>query len=299
MIKEIGELTNLNELKLKKCIEIKYLSYMSARPACMYEGTECYDMQKHDINWDDLRNLSNLQSLDFEGLAIPEEIKADMKSLSHFTSAQYNIQDEYNQRLQRQKELRTTIYEKIAYNVYSVVLIDPSEILLNEEEPTDLIEDDDSTGTIEIDGSTETEVSENDDETDIIEIDDNEGAESVYVTVYDDDYTGTASETDDEDANTDTVDTDANESECPKGDVLGYDCCTHCHSIYEDEDGLWGVENKHWCVIPDHCYAKYEECWSVKYGYPCCDHCKVRLTDKDGKWGIMNKNWCGVPSSCN
>jgi len=77
-----------------------------------------------------------------------------------------------------------------------------------------------------------------------------------------------------------------------------YKNCSHCHSIYEDKDGLWGSENGKWCIIPDHCKAEYEECWSIKKGYPCCDHCKVRTVDKNGSWGVMNNNWCGIPTSC-
>jgi len=294
MIKEIGELTNLEKLNLKKCIEIRYYGYMSARPACMYEGTKCYDMQKHDINWDELKNLTKLKSLNYDRLSIPEEVVKDIKGLK-VTSNAFDIQGEYYELLERQDNLRTTIYEKYVYNVNSVFFIEPSEILASQE---DLV--DDSTETTAMEEATETsEVSEDDDEsnaTDAIEINENDGTETVIVTEFDDSYTGTASETEDEEeANTDAV----NESECPKGDALGYDCCSHCHSIYEDEDGLWGIEHKHWCVIPDHCHAQYEECWSIKEGYPCCDHCKVHLTDKDGQWGIMNKNWCGIPTTCN
>ena len=36
---------------------------MSARPACLYEGTKCYDIQRHDLDWNNLKNLSKLKSL--------------------------------------------------------------------------------------------------------------------------------------------------------------------------------------------------------------------------------------------
>jgi len=89
---------------------------------------------------------------------------------------------------------------------------------------------------------------------------------------------------------------DPEPTKCSKN--LKYECCSHCHSIYSDKDGLWGAEHGKWCIIPEQCQKEYENCWSVKYGYPCCDHCKVHSKDKHGSWGIMNKDWCGIPDSC-
>eukprot|EP00833_Pecoramyces_ruminatium_P006541 jgi/Orpsp1_1/1180573/evm.model.c7180000073956.1 len=83
-----------------------------------------------------------------------------------------------------------------------------------------------------------------------------------------------------------------------KFEALGYKCCTHCVSIYEDEDGLWGSEDGEWCGISDKCIKSYEECWSNQLGYPCCDSCNVILTDESGAWGAMNNDWCGIPSTC-
>jgi len=40
----------------------------------------------------------------------------------------------------------------------------------------------------------------------------------------------------------------------------GYKCCSHCHSIYGDNDDLWGAEDDDWCVIPDQCKTEYEVC---------------------------------------
>jgi len=86
-------------------------------------------------------------------------------------------------------------------------------------------------------------------------------------------------------------------SKC-KFEELGYKCCSHCVSIYEDKDGLWGVEDKKWCGISDECTSIVEKCWSLKYGYPCCDHCNLLLKDDTGSWGEMNNEWCGLPSTC-
>jgi len=86
---------------------------------------------------------------------------------------------------------------------------------------------------------------------------------------------------------------------CSKAEALGYKCCSHCKSIYEDKDGLWGSENGKWCVIPDQCEALYDSCWSLKKGYSCCDHCNVNTVDKHGlPWGVMNKKWCGILPTC-
>jgi len=86
-------------------------------------------------------------------------------------------------------------------------------------------------------------------------------------------------------------------SKC-KFESLGYKCCTHCISVTEDADGLWGVENGEWCGISDECSAITEKCWSLKYGYPCCENCDVLYEDDSGLWGIMNNDWCGIPSTC-
>jgi len=34
---------------------------------------------------------------------------------------------------------------------------------------------------------------------------------------------------------------------------LGYHCCERCESVYQDEDGIWGIENDEWCGIPYSC----------------------------------------------
>ncbi|OUM64797.1 Non-catalytic module family DOC2, partial [Piromyces sp. E2] len=78
----------------------------------------------------------------------------------------------------------------------------------------------------------------------------------------------------------------------------GYECCSHCNNIYEDEDGQWGVENGQWCGIPEQC-SEEETCWALKEGYPCCDHCVIVSEDETGLWGIMNGKWCGIPTRCN
>eukprot|EP00833_Pecoramyces_ruminatium_P011207 jgi/Orpsp1_1/1185239/evm.model.c7180000092890.1 len=98
----------------------------------------------------------------------------------------------------------------------------------------------------------------------------------------------------------DTMCTDetSEQNDCPLSKTLGYPCCSHCKSIYKDNNGYWGVENKEWCIISDKCSLEGDVCWSLKFGYPCCDHCKVKTTDTHGSWGIMNKEWCGIPETC-
>ena len=34
---------------------------------------------------------------------------------------------------------------------------------------------------------------------------------------------------------------------------LGYSCCNHCKVVLTDKDGEWGVEDHHWCGIPENC----------------------------------------------
>ncbi|ORX50075.1 glycoside hydrolase [Piromyces finnis] len=41
-----------------------------------------------------------------------------------------------------------------------------------------------------------------------------------------------------------------------KFEALGYKCCSHCYSIYQNDDGFWGIENNEWCGIPDECNLK-------------------------------------------
>jgi len=94
------------------------------------------------------------------------------------------------------------------------------------------------------------------------------------------------------------VESTINSSSC-KFLALGYQCCSHCYYIYEDDNGYWGVEKNQWCGIPDRCNNKNEKCWSAKYGYPCCKDCNVYLKDKYGSWGVLDNDWCGIPDSCN
>eukprot|EP00833_Pecoramyces_ruminatium_P016019 jgi/Orpsp1_1/1190051/evm.model.d7180000076333.1 len=97
---------------------------------------------------------------------------------------------------------------------------------------------------------------------------------------------------------TSTVET--TKSTCPKAEKLGYKCCTDCNSIYEDDDGQWGVEDGEWCGIPEQCSEdnnESETCWSEKEGYSCCDHCNSIYEDESGLWGVMNNEWCSIPSS--
>ncbi|OUM61189.1 Non-catalytic module family DOC2, partial [Piromyces sp. E2] len=74
---------------------------------------------------------------------------------------------------------------------------------------------------------------------------------------------------------------------------LGFPCCDGEIVVLTDSDGKWGVENNHWCGMPD---GKGDtSCWSHKLNYPCCKNTQqVVETDQDGKWGIENNEWCGI-----
>jgi len=95
-----------------------------------------------------------------------------------------------------------------------------------------------------------------------------------------------------------TSTTETSTTKCPRATKLGYKCCTDCNTVYEDDDGRWGVEDGEWCGISEQCYKGLDICWSVMEGYPCCDHCDPIYEDESGSWGIMNEEWCGIPSRC-
>lgn len=81
-------------------------------------------------------------------------------------------------------------------------------------------------------------------------------------------------------------------SEChPK-----YECCKKCQTVYTDDEGQWGVENKNWCFIePSHCSSS--ENTVNTNTYPTCNHCNIHTTDETGNWGIENNNWCIIQDS--
>ncbi|KAG4107156.1 hypothetical protein H8356DRAFT_1417414 [Neocallimastix lanati (nom. inval.)] len=76
---------------------------------------------------------------------------------------------------------------------------------------------------------------------------------------------------------------------------LGYKCCKSCNAVQSDYDGVWGVEDNHWCGLRDSC-LKNTNCFSEPF-YPCCEKNTVVFTDKQGKWGIENGSWCGIGKS--
>jgi len=80
----------------------------------------------------------------------------------------------------------------------------------------------------------------------------------------------------------------------------GYQCCSGCDIVYEDNTGFWGVENNEWCGINSSCTsnAVEDECFSLVLGFPCCSSCDSIYEDDDGKWGVENNNWCGIKNSC-
>ncbi|ORX66977.1 hypothetical protein BCR32DRAFT_238148 [Anaeromyces robustus] len=80
----------------------------------------------------------------------------------------------------------------------------------------------------------------------------------------------------------------------------GYQCCTSCDIVYEDNDGSWGIENGDWCGINTSCFSEEADngCFSINFGFPCCSSCVYYYEDDDGKWGVENNNWCGIKNSC-
>jgi len=69
---------------------------------------------------------------------------------------------------------------------------------------------------------------------------------------------------------------------CPSKHEYKY--CSHCHSIYNDKDGLLDTEDGKLFIIPGQCKVQYDIYWSIEKGYPCC---KVALENKSGKWSVM------------
>jgi len=125
MLKEIGGLENLEELTLQKCVEIDFYSFMSARPACLYEGTKCYDIQRHDLDWNNLKNLSKLKSLTIVDGKItdPKNVTQEMENLENYSISNNDVSTEYYELLNRQDSLRDAINEKYKENDGSVVSI--------------------------------------------------------------------------------------------------------------------------------------------------------------------------------
>jgi len=75
---------------------------------------------------------------------------------------------------------------------------------------------------------------------------------------------------------------------------LGYPCCSPTTTVvYNDENGMWGMENNMWCGISDNVV------WAGKKKfYPLCNTCVVSYIDSDGGWGIENDQWCGIDIRC-
>ncbi|OUM56143.1 Non-catalytic module family DOC2, partial [Piromyces sp. E2] len=77
---------------------------------------------------------------------------------------------------------------------------------------------------------------------------------------------------------------------------LGYPCCeTTTEVAQEDGDGKWGIEDGHWCGIPESNAVEKddEDCGD----YPCCPTCEVFYEDTE-KWGVINDSWCKIKASC-
>jgi len=47
--------------------------------------------------------------------------------------------------------------------------------------------------------------------------------------------------------------------------LVGYKCCSHCKSIYEDKYSLWDSEHGKWCDISNECYSYCDPVVSVGF----------------------------------
>jgi aryl-phospho-beta-D-glucosidase BglC (GH1 family) len=82
-------------------------------------------------------------------------------------------------------------------------------------------------------------------------------------------------------------------ADCPHAKKDGYPCCSSCQVIYEDDTGLWGVENDNWCGIDSSCMGV--NCWAFALGYGCCSHsCEALDITSEGRWAVENDQWCGI-----
>jgi len=89
---------------------------------------------------------------------------------------------------------------------------------------------------------------------------------------------------------------------------LGYPSCKeNKQSVYEDQDGKWGVENDNWCGIVEEDipfntkpiesnYTIPDSCWAYSLGYQCClgEDIEVTYVDESGNWSMQNGRWCGI-----
>jgi len=325
IIKEIGELTNLEELEFNGCIEYDYYSKTGNR-GCLYEGNGCFEVTRFVLNWDYLKTLSKLKTLIInERMDIPSWVIRDyINNMKNLKKLEINGNtpselsdckdiDSYlvrkGQGLYEYKDEKSSVecVENDVGQVTSLIINNIYSSYTEDEEMINRLASYPTINSLSIES-----VSLDQENIDMIAnlaklkelvMNDVEISEEniqkliqnlKYLMKLEINKTTYEVEPSATDEPTEPVET----SECPKAEALGYQCCSHCHSIYSDKNGLWGAEHGKWCGIPDKCQSEYETCWSIKKGYPCCNHCKVHTEDKSGKWGIMDKKWCGIPTSC-
>jgi len=272
IINTIRRLTNLEELKFVNCAD--YDRYSDNNRGCILEGNGCVEVFRHNLNWDNLKDLTKLTAFTIDtDMGIPTWVVREyMKNMKNLINLSINGDpsklsdcmdiEKYLERKEVDEEVEMECNEDKKGRVTSLIIDKLSGGHASVEEISDRLSSYPTMNSLIINGvSYENDLKAEPIENDLI-------AEPVT------------------------------EFTCSKAKDLGYPCCSHCHSIYSDKDGLWGAENGKWCVIPNQCQSEYETCWSIQKGYPCCDHCNVALEDKSGKWGVMNKHWCGIPTSC-
>ncbi|OUM66052.1 hypothetical protein PIROE2DRAFT_6850, partial [Piromyces sp. E2] len=60
MLKNLSELTNLEELIMDNCVDVNYYSYQTVAHGCAYN---CYPDFRHELDWSVLLSLTKLKSL--------------------------------------------------------------------------------------------------------------------------------------------------------------------------------------------------------------------------------------------
>jgi len=89
ILKEIGELTNLEELNFVKCIDYDYYSRVGNAHGCLYDGNGCFEINRYELKWEYLKDLTKLNTLTINrNMDVPTWVKREylnnMKNLKNF-----------------------------------------------------------------------------------------------------------------------------------------------------------------------------------------------------------------------
>jgi len=296
ILKDIGELTKLEELNIVNCIDYDYYNRVGGRHSCLYEGNGCSEIFGYKLNWEYLKNLTKLNKLiinknmDVPTWVIREYIN-NMKNLkkleingSKISVSKLSDCKDIAAYLNRKGQKNKSGVECVQNNQGQVTSLNITSINSQFTSNINMLTRLTSYPTI---NSLVMKDIEKVKEEDILKLTKNLKYLNELV------FNGKTYDVKPEDIN------ESNEISCPKAKALGYKCCSHCDLVYSDENGSWGIEKDDWCGIPEQCQSEYDKCWSSKKeGYPCCDHCRVEFEDESGKWGIMNNEWCGIPTNC-